>query len=61
MENILYISRLQQWKKLLTYKTTMFDFAEVKKLAQNMGTSYSASGKTVKSKTCISSRKNKRQ
>lgn len=61
MENILYISRLQQWKKMLTYNTTMFVLAEVKKFAQNMGTSYSASGKTAKSKTCISSRKNKRQ
>ena len=38
---------------MLTYNTTMFVLAVVKKLAQNMGTSYSAFGKTVKSKTCI--------
>lgn len=38
---------------MLTYSTTMFVLADVKKLAQNMGTSYSAFGKTVKSNTCI--------
>ena len=32
--------------------TTMFTFALVKKLAQNIGISYSGSGKTAKSKTC---------
>lgn len=35
-----------------TYSNTMFVFALVKKLAQNMGTSYSGFGKTAKSKTC---------
>ena len=39
----------------------MFVLAEVKKLAQNMGTSYSAFGKTVKSKTCTRSRRQKRE
>nr|AFK35098.1 unknown [Medicago truncatula] len=37
----------------LRSNTTMFVLAVEKKLAQNMGTSYSAFGNTVKSKTCI--------
>ena len=34
------------------YSKIMFVFPLVKKLAQNMGTSYSGFGKTPKSKTC---------
>ena len=42
----------QLTENMLTHNTMMFERSLVKKLAQNMGTSYSSFGKTVKSRTC---------